>query len=233
MSAGALVYSVVFSFSLSGDLSYVNVAVLPRLEEKKLAVEITRRIELDVSAYLLAITLINALLDHVAIAMFFLGLPNPVLWGVMAGLLHFIPFLGAVVGISIVTLVALVTLESTATILLVPTIYFALNLLEEYVVLPVVIGRRLMLNAVVVLLLVGFLGVVVGCPGRSNGSAAVGDCQNRCRSFRSPCLTRGVYRAIICCAAPASRLTSTTEPIINPAANRMRRDQFFSQKIAE
>ena len=166
VSAGVLVILLFFLLA-SGDLFLRKlVAVLPRLEEKKLAVEITRRIELDVSAYLLAITLINALFGTtVAIAMFFLGLPNPVLWGVMAGLLHFIPFLGAVVGISIVTLVALVTLDSTATILLVPTIYFALNLLEEYVVLPVVIGRRLMLNAVVVLLWLLFWAWLWGVPG--------------------------------------------------------------------
>jgi predicted PurR-regulated permease PerM len=166
VSAGVLVILLFFLLA-SGDLFLRKlVAVLPRLEEKKLAVEITRRIELDVSAYLLAITLVNALFGTtVAIAMFFLGLPNPVLWGVMAGLLHFIPFLGAVVGISIVTLVALVTLESTATILLVPTIYFALNLLEEYVVLPVVIGRRLMLNAVVVLLWLLFWAWLWGVPG--------------------------------------------------------------------
>jgi len=166
VSAGVLVILLFFLLA-SGDLFLRKlVAVLPRLEEKKLAVEITRRIELDVSAYLLAITLINALFGTtVAIAMFFLGLPNPVLWGVMAGLLHFIPFLGAVVGISIVTLVALVTLDSTATILLVPTIYFALNLLEEYVVLPVVIGRRLMLNAVVVLLWLFFWAWLWGVPG--------------------------------------------------------------------
>jgi predicted PurR-regulated permease PerM len=166
VSAGVLVILLFFLLA-SGDLFLRKlVAVLPRLEEKKLAVEITRRIELDVSAYLLAITLINALFGTtVAIAMFFLGLPNPVLWGVMAGLLHFIPFLGAVVGISIVTLVALVTLESTATILLVPTIYFALNLLEEYVVLPVVIGRHLMLNAVVVLLWLLFWAWLWGVPG--------------------------------------------------------------------
>ncbi|HMF49063.1 MAG TPA: AI-2E family transporter [Candidatus Saccharimonadales bacterium] len=166
VSAGVLVILLFFLLA-SGDLFLRKlVAVLPRLEEKKLAVEITRRIELDVSAYLLAITLINALFGTtVAIAMFFLGLPNPVLWGVMAGLLHFIPFLGAVVGISIVTLVALVTLDSTATILLVPTIYFALNLLEEYVVLPVVIGRRLMLNAGVVLLWLLFWAWLWGVPG--------------------------------------------------------------------
>jgi predicted PurR-regulated permease PerM len=166
VSAGVLVILLFFLLA-SGDLFLRKlIAVLPHLEEKKLAVEITRRIELDVSAYLLAITLINALFGTtVAIAMFFLGLPNPVLWGVMAGLLHFIPFLGAVVGISIVTLVALVTLESTATILLVPTIYFALNLLEEYVVLPVVIGRRLMLNAVVVLLWLLFWAWLWGVPG--------------------------------------------------------------------
>jgi len=87
------------------------------------------------------------------------------LWGVMAGLLHFIPFLGAIVGITIVTLVALVTIDPMTTILLVPTVYFSLNLLEEYVVLPFVLGRRLMLNPVVILLWLIFWGWLWGIPG--------------------------------------------------------------------
>ncbi len=83
----------------------------------------------------------------------------------MAGLLHFIPFLGAIVGLSIVTLVALVTIDQMTTILLVPTVYFSLNLLEEYVVLPFVLGRRLMLNPVVLLLWLIFWGWLWGVPG--------------------------------------------------------------------
>jgi predicted PurR-regulated permease PerM len=166
VSAGVLVILLFFLLASEDLFLRKLVAVLPHLREKKLAVEITRQIELDVSAYLLTITLINALFGTaVGLAMFSLGMPNPVLWGVMAGLLHFIPFLGAIVGISIVTLVALVTLESTSTILLVPLIYFALNLLEEYVVLPVVIGRRLMLNSVIVLLWLVFWAWLWGVPG--------------------------------------------------------------------
>ena len=166
VSAGVLVILLFFLLASEDLFLRKLVAVLPHLREKKLAVEITRQIELDVSAYLLTITLINALFGTaVGFAMFSLGMPNPVLWGVMAGLLHFIPFLGAIVGISIVTLVALVTLESTSTILLVPLIYFALNLLEEYVVLPVVIGRRLMLNSVIVLLWLVFWAWLWGVPG--------------------------------------------------------------------
>jgi predicted PurR-regulated permease PerM len=166
VSAGVLVILLFFLLASEDLFLRKLVAVLPHLREKKLAVEITRQIELDVSAYLLTITLINALFGTaVGLAMFFLGMPNPVLWGVMAGLLHYVPFLGALAGISIVTLVALVTLESTSTILLVPTIYFALNLLEEYVVLPVVIGRRLMLNSVIVLLWLVFWAWLWGIPG--------------------------------------------------------------------
>ncbi len=166
VSAGVLVILLFFLLASEDLFLRKLVTVLPHLREKKLAVEITRQIELDVSGYLLTITLINACFGTaVGLAMFFLGMPNPVLWGVMAALLHFIPFLGAVVGISIVTLVALVTLETMSTILLVPTIYFALNLLEEYVLLPVVIGRRLMLNSVIVLLWLVFWAWLWGVPG--------------------------------------------------------------------
>jgi predicted PurR-regulated permease PerM len=97
--------------------------------------------------------------------MYFLGLPNPLLWGVMAGLLHFIPFLGALVGISIVTLVAAITLDTVGAILLVPATYLGLNLLEEYVCVPLVIGRRLMLNPVVLFVWLIFWGWLWSVPG--------------------------------------------------------------------
>jgi len=83
----------------------------------------------------------------------------------MAGFLHFIPFLGALIGISMVTMVALVTLESMTTIALVPVAYLSLNLLEEYLILPLVMGRRLLLNPVVVFLWLIFWGWLWGIPG--------------------------------------------------------------------
>jgi predicted PurR-regulated permease PerM len=165
---GAGVTLVLLYFLLaSGDLFLRKLlSVLPSLHDKKLAVEISRQIEHDVSKYLLAITVVNVVFGAaIATAMYFLGLPNPILWGVMAGFLHYIPFLGAMVGISIVTMVALVTLDSLGTIALVPISYLGLNLLEEYIVLPLVIGRRLMLNTVVIFLWLIFWGWLWGVPG--------------------------------------------------------------------
>jgi predicted PurR-regulated permease PerM len=158
---------LLFFLLASGDLFLRKlVTVLPRFEDKKTAVEISRQIERDISAYLFSICLINAFFGTaIGIAMYFLGLPNPLLWGVMAGLLHFIPFLGAVVGISIVTLVAAITLDTVGSILLVPASYLGLNLLEEYVCVPLVIGRRLMLNPVVLFIWLIFWGWLWSVPG--------------------------------------------------------------------
>ena len=162
-----LVFALLFFLLASGDLFLRKlVSVLPSFHDKKLAVEISHQIEQDVSRYLLAISCINAVFGAaVGGCMYLLGLPNPLLWGVMAGLFHFIPFLGAVVGIIFVTMVAMVTLDSMETIVLVPAVYVALNLLEEYLVLPWVLGRRLLLNPVVVFLWLIFWGWLWGVPG--------------------------------------------------------------------
>jgi predicted PurR-regulated permease PerM len=162
-----LVLALLFFLLASGDLFLRKlVSVLPSLHDKKLAVEISRRIEHDISIYLLTISCINVVFGAaVGGSMYLLGLPNPFLWGVMAGLLHFIPFLGAIVGISVVTTVALVTLESMTAIMFVPAVYLGLNLLEEYLVLPSVIGHRLLLNPVVLLLWLIFWGWLWGVTG--------------------------------------------------------------------
>jgi predicted PurR-regulated permease PerM len=164
---GGIVLILLFFLMASGDLFLRKlVTVLPRWSEKKTAVKISRQIEHDISTYLFAITVVNAVFGlAVGAAMFFLGMPNPLLWAAMAGTLHFIPFLGAVVGISIVTLVAAITLDGLGAILLVPAAYFSLNILEEYVVLPLVIGRRLLLNPVVVLAWLIFWGWLWSVPG--------------------------------------------------------------------
>ncbi|HEY3167855.1 MAG TPA: AI-2E family transporter [Candidatus Binatia bacterium] len=165
--SGGIVLVLLFFLLASGDLFLRKlVTVLPRFEDKKAAVEISHQIEHDISSYLFAITLVNAVFGlAVATAMFFLGMPNPLLWGVMAGLLHFVPFLGAAVGISVVTLVAAVTLDGIGTILLVPGVYLSLNILEEYIVLPLVVGRRLMLNPVVVFVWLVFWTWLWSVPG--------------------------------------------------------------------
>jgi predicted PurR-regulated permease PerM len=92
--AGSLEMLVLLYFLLaSGDLLLKKlVHVLPKMRDKNEAVEIVRDVEQNISAFLFTITLINAGMGLVVAAvMLLLGMPNPILWGVVAGLLNFIP----------------------------------------------------------------------------------------------------------------------------------------------
>lgn len=103
--------------------------------------------ERSVSHYLLTISLINIGLGVVVgLLMFALGMPNPVLWGVMATVLNFIPYLGALIGVGIVAIVALLSFEDASLIILVPLLYGACTTIEGNFVTPAVVGRRLEMN---------------------------------------------------------------------------------------
>ena len=148
------------------------VRVLPTLTDKKRAAEIVRATERQISAYLLTITLINALLGAVlGGAVWLLGLPNPALWGAMAFVLNFIPYLGPLTGVIILGVVALATLPALGRALLVPAVYFLLHSVETNLITPLVLVRRLTLNPLVMFLwlslwfwLWGILGALLAVP---------------------------------------------------------------------
>ena len=142
------------------------VQVLPSLEEKRRVVQIARQAESAVSRYLLIVTVINAGLGvAVAIALGWIGVPNPWLWGVMAGLLNFVPYIGGVVGVTIVAIVAFSTLDDTMRVLAAPAAYTVLNSMEGLVITPIVLGKRFSLSPVIIfvwLLLWGWLWGIGG-----------------------------------------------------------------------
>lgn len=165
-TAGAVTILLYFLLA-SGDLFLLKlVRVLPRLEDKKIAVAIVREVRHDISHYLLTITLINAGLGlTVGIAMWWLGMPNPVLWGVMAASFNFIPYLGAISGAVILTLVALLTFDDFGRALWVPGVFLSLTTLEGFLITPTIVGHRLTLNPVAIFIWLTFWGWLWGVPG--------------------------------------------------------------------
>jgi predicted PurR-regulated permease PerM len=90
---------------------------------------------------------------------------------VAAALLNFIPFLGAVVGMATVALVAIVSFDTLSQAALPPLFYLAATSIEGGVVTPMVVGRRLALNTVAILLalalwawLWGVVGALIAVP---------------------------------------------------------------------
>jgi len=155
IAAGALETLVLLYFLLaSGDLFLQKLTkMLPEFRDKKKAVAIARETETSISTYLSTVALINIAEGGViTLIMFGLGLPNPPLWGVLVLFLEFIPYLGAVVIVAVLTLAALATFDDVARIVAVPLSYLAVNLLQAYVVTPMLLGRRLTLNPVAILI---------------------------------------------------------------------------------
>ena len=101
----------------------------------------------------------------VLFALWLLGMPNPVLWGLMVAGLNFVPYLGPVVGVIVVALAALTTFESTAYAMLPPAVYFVINAIEGNLVTPAIMGRRLRMNPVAIFISLSLWGWIWGIPG--------------------------------------------------------------------
>ncbi len=160
------VFVLLYFFLAAGEVFALKlIQVLPRLKDKKKAVEIMNQVQGGISQYLVSITLVNLVEGAmIGVGLALLGMPNPLLWGTLAFLVNYIPYLGAMVAGSIVTVVALVSFDSVGRALIAPAIYFGVNFADNFIA-PYVMGRRLVLNPVVVFLAVMFWGWIWGIPG--------------------------------------------------------------------
>lgn len=163
-----VVIFILVYFLLASDDFFLRklVHVLPRLSDKKRAAKIATEMEHEISRYFLTVTTINAGLGlAIGTALLAIGMPNPYLWGGLAFVLNFVPYLGAFVGIVLTGLVALISFESLGHALLVPAAYLAIATLEGSFITPMVLGRRFTLNPVVIFIWLIFWGWMWSIPG--------------------------------------------------------------------
>ncbi|HEX9945725.1 MAG TPA: AI-2E family transporter [Thermoanaerobaculia bacterium] len=164
---GIVMFILLYFLLASGDMFLRKlIKVLPSLADKKRAVEIARQIETEVSAYLGTITLINVILGAAVWGiMTLIGLPNALLWGVLAAITNYIPYLGAIVMIAVLAMVGFLTFPDLPHALMPPGAFIGLNILESYLLTPMILGRRLTLNPVVIFLGLTFWGWLWGITG--------------------------------------------------------------------
>ncbi len=129
------------------------VEVLPRFDDKREAVEISMHMERDLSAYLLTITVINAVVGcATALVMWICGVPGPILWGVVAFCLNFVPILGPFFGILMFLAVGIVTAGFTWIAILPACLYFGIHIAEGEIITPMLLASRFTINPVAVML---------------------------------------------------------------------------------
>ncbi|MFW5829928.1 MAG: AI-2E family transporter [Planctomycetota bacterium] len=149
-----------------GEFMVINIARGLRRRRRIRLLAVMSHLEQDFSTYLFTITIINACLGICqSLAMLALGMPDPWLWGTLGFLLNYIPYIGAIVGTTLVTLAAISTWQEWAAILLPPIVFYAFSAFEGYLVTPTILGRRFRLNPLVVLLGLLFWGWLWGIAG--------------------------------------------------------------------
>lgn len=148
------------------------IKVLPHLQDKKKAVRIARQTEASISTYLIANLGINIVEGFmVAGAMWALGMPAPLVWGLLTVIFEFIPYLGAIAMLILLSVTALVSFDNAVHILLVPGAFMLCNLIQANIVSTLVLGKRLALNPVALFVglafwfwIWGIAGAFIGVP---------------------------------------------------------------------
>ncbi|MBA2480736.1 MAG: AI-2E family transporter [Planctomycetes bacterium] len=122
--------------------------------------------ERRVGLFLAITTLINASLAAVlTLAFWMVGLPNPLLWGVLAGALNFLPYIGPLIGIPLVAIVSLASFPSLGMALAPPLIYASIAFIEGNFITPYVMGKRLAMSPIAIFVWMAFWGWMWGAAG--------------------------------------------------------------------
>ena len=173
------VFSVIlltlFFMIFGENLQRHAIDLLPGWRKKKLTVEILQAIEREMSRYVLTISAINLAMGFaIALGLYFIAgmnLQEALLWGTMAALLNFAPYLGPAIGVLVMLVVGFVQEDQLWLALLPAGIYLALHTLEGQIVTPVIIGKRLAISPLILMvaLLVfgsgwGIVGLLLAVP---------------------------------------------------------------------
>jgi predicted PurR-regulated permease PerM len=163
----AVILILAYFLLASGELiRHKLVRIAPRLSDKKLSLHVAGEIETQVSRYLLIITTVNFGVGVcVGVGTAAIGMPNPLLWAVMAAFLSYIPFVGSWVGIGSLAVVALLSFDDLGHAAIAPAIYLVVHMIADNFIIPAVLGRRLTLNPVAIVLSVIVWGWLWGVPG--------------------------------------------------------------------
>ncbi len=120
----------------------------------------------NTSTYLLTIAAINAGMGAtVALVMWLLGMPTPLMWGGFAAILNFIPYLGPLVTTGLLAFGGLIVFSDPWTALMPAACFLMIHALEANVITPSLVGKRLEVNPLAILLSLSFWGWVWGTVG--------------------------------------------------------------------
>lgn len=162
----AVLLLVYFFLSSGNGFLRRMVEVVPGMTEKKVVVSIARDVQAEMSRYLVMVSVINLAVGAVtAASMALLSVPDPILWGVVAGVLNFVPYVGPTMTSIGLIVVGFTTFNTLGHALAVPGAFLVIAFVEGQLIVPTIIGRRLALDPTAVFVWLLVWGWLWGIPG--------------------------------------------------------------------
>ena len=150
---GALIFYLVYQ----KRIRTTAVFFLRDREARLTALRTLSDIDGNMTIYFGTFTLVNMGLGIVTVALTWLvGLPNPLLWGVLAAVLNYVPYIGPAIVTATLAVVGLIAFPTLGEAAVAPLVFLAVVTVEGHFVTPTIIGRRLTLNPFAVFLAIAF-----------------------------------------------------------------------------
>lgn len=166
VSAAATVILLYFLLASEHWVVSRSVEAIPRRRSRALFLAGLRSVQREISQLFGALAVVNFGLGvAMAVATWWLGLPNPVLWGVVSGALNFIPYLGPIIASVLLTLAGILTFDTVPAMLAPAAALVVIHGIEANLVSPFFVGKRLFLSPVAMCLSVMFWGWLWGIAG--------------------------------------------------------------------
>lgn len=149
----ALVFHLIYQRQIQDGL----VTLIRDPQAKGLTRTVLRDIERSMSSYFGTVTVVNVFvgLATAGIAAM-LGFPHPILWGVFAAVMNYIPYLGPLLVLGAFFVIGIVVFPTLHEAVLAPLLFLALNTLEGQFITPAFVGHRLTVNPFLVFLSIAF-----------------------------------------------------------------------------
>lgn len=133
------------------------IAFQPTMQQRVRAARVFRDVGRRVSGYIVTFSIINVTVGvATGLACWQLGLPEPLMWGGLATMFNFIPFLGPAIMMALLGLAGLATFDSLVDASFPVLAFMGISFLEANLITPTIVGRRMTLNPLAIILVVSF-----------------------------------------------------------------------------
>ncbi len=150
---------ITFFLLVSGEGPMQRISMMARtFGQRRQIVRIFRDLEANTARYILTLSLINFCeFLVVSLALWALGYPKPFAMGLIAGLFNFVPYIGPILAAALIFASTAVDTVDVSSGIFAAGIFLIINLIEGYLISPMVYGSRLRINpiAIIVAVLVG------------------------------------------------------------------------------